>query len=93
MDFKREFDLESILPLWERIWAQHSTSHFQIFVAVGILNIHREKIMAIQSPDELLGYLQNLAVGLDMQHVIQRGQDALEVCECKKRCVGDDLFN
>eukprot|EP00037_Helgoeca_nana_P023718 m.246760 g.246760 ORF g.246760 m.246760 type:complete len:382 (-) comp26436_c0_seq1:721-1866(-) len=79
LNFRREFDLDAIIPLWERMWAQHSTSHFNIVIAVGILEMHRDKILAIGHPDELLGFLQNLAVGLDVHAVISRAQDALSL--------------
>mmetsp|Transcript_5644 Transcript_5644/g.14410 ORF Transcript_5644/g.14410 Transcript_5644/m.14410 type:complete len:377 (-) Transcript_5644:185-1315(-) len=77
LNFRREFDLEAILPLWERMWAQHSTAHFNTVVAVGILSMHRDQILAIKAPDELLGFLQHLAVGLDVNAVIVRAQEAL----------------
>eukprot|EP00038_Savillea_parva_P012002 m.201609 g.201609 ORF g.201609 m.201609 type:complete len:348 (-) comp21475_c0_seq1:49-1092(-) len=79
LNFRREFDLDAIIPLWERMWAQHSTEHFNIVIAVGILEMHRDKILAIQSPDELLGLLQHLAIGLDVHAVIARAQAALSL--------------
>ena len=39
LDFKREFALEEIAILWERIWAQHSTHSFQILIAWAILEV------------------------------------------------------
>lgn len=90
LNFRREFDLDAIIPLWERMWAQHSTSHFNIVIAVGILEMHRDKILAIGHPDELLGFLQNLAVGLDVHAVISRAQDGtwtwgVPGCSTRKR--------
>jgi len=54
LDFKREFDVDSILSLWERIWSQHCTSHFHIFFAMGILEYHRDAILRIAREDDLL---------------------------------------
>lgn len=99
LNFRREFDLDAIVPLWERMWAQHSTSHFNIVIAVGILEMHRDQILAIRSPDELLGFLQHLAEGLDVHVVIARAQEGtscwpspVSSCRfvhsnCAERCV------
>lgn len=77
LDFKREFDVESILCLWERIWSQHSTSHFHIFFAMGILQSHREQLLRISREDDLLKYLQDLTMHIDMVGALDRAQAAL----------------
>eukprot|EP00040_Diaphanoeca_grandis_P019578 m.103416 g.103416 ORF g.103416 m.103416 type:complete len:400 (+) comp27496_c0_seq4:156-1355(+) len=70
LDFKREFNLDSIAIVWERIWAEHSTNYFNIFIAASILLVNQESIWKIANPDELLGYLQNLTAGIDAPVVI-----------------------
>lgn len=70
LDFKREFALEEIAILWERIWAQHSTHSFQILIAWAILEANKDRIRAIQNPDELLGFLQHLTKGQDFNNIL-----------------------
>lgn len=52
--FKREFYFEEVKTLWEVIWTCPLTSHFHLFVAVAILNQHRQQIMEAQAFDEVL---------------------------------------
>jgi hypothetical protein len=45
VSFKREFDFEHILRLWESFWVCPLSSHFEIFFAFAILNSYRVDIM------------------------------------------------
>lgn len=55
--FKREFDWENVLRLWESLWTDYLTSSFHIFVALAILDKHRETIMEhLKHFDEVLKY-------------------------------------
>jgi hypothetical protein len=55
--FKREFEWVDVLRLWEAFWTDHLSSNFHIFVALAILEKHRDVIMAhLQRFDEVLKY-------------------------------------
>lgn len=55
--FKREFEWDDILHLWEVLWTDYLTSGFHLFVALAILERHREVIMThLKAFDEVLKY-------------------------------------
>lgn len=55
--YKREFDWPDVLRLWESLWTDYYSSNFHIFIALAILEKHRDVIMAhLQHFDEVLKY-------------------------------------
>lgn len=61
--YKREFPWMDILRLWEAQWTDYKTSSFHLFVALAILEKHRDVILThLQHFDEVLKYgmLQHL---------------------------------
>ena len=43
--FKREFPFDDVLRLWEILWTNYYSSNFVLFVALAILESHRDVIM------------------------------------------------
>ena len=43
--FKREFSFEDVLRLWEVLWTDYYTSGFVLFVALAVLESHRDMIL------------------------------------------------
>jgi Rab-GTPase-TBC domain len=43
--FKREFPFEDVLRLWEVLWTGYYTSEFVLFVALAVLESHRDMIL------------------------------------------------
>lgn len=43
--FKREFPFDDVLRLWEVLWTNHYTTQFVLFVALAVLESHRDVIM------------------------------------------------
>ena len=78
MDFKREFPFDQIPTLWERIWAQFATSHFHVFVGLGMLLVHQAKLMAITDELDLQLYLKEMTMTTDLQAVLCEAIAALE---------------
>ena len=62
MDYKREFPFEQIPALWERIWAQFSTKHFQLFVGLGAVLAYREQILGFTDELDLEMYLKEMTM-------------------------------
>lgn len=67
--FKREFEWVDILRLWEALWTDYLSSNFHIFIALAILEKHRDVIIAhLHHFDEILKYgmepLQTIPVSL-----------------------------
>lgn len=55
--YKREFEWADILRLWESLWTDYLSSNFHIFIALAILEKHRDVIMAhLKHFDEVLKY-------------------------------------
>ncbi|KAL2191840.1 RabGAP/TBC [Thermothelomyces heterothallicus CBS 203.75] len=55
--YKREFDWPDVLHLWEVLWTDYLTSSFHLFVALAILEKHRDVIMThLKHFDEVLKY-------------------------------------
>lgn len=55
--YKREFEWVDVLRLWETLWTDYLTSNFHLFVAVAILEKHRDVIMDhLKQFDEVLKY-------------------------------------
>jgi hypothetical protein len=76
--YKREFDWPDVLHLWEVLWTDYLSSSFHLFVALAILEKHRDVIMThLKHFDEVLKYsmsylfspkLSQTAVLTMMQH-------------------------
>lgn len=55
--YKREFEWADILRLWETLWTDYLSSNFHLFVALAILEKHRDVIMEhLKHFDEVLKY-------------------------------------
>jgi hypothetical protein len=55
--YKREFQWLDVLHLWEVLWADYLSSGFHLFVALAILEKHRDVIMEhLKHFDEVLKY-------------------------------------
>lgn len=55
--FKREFDWPDVLRLWEALWTDFLSGSFHIFIAMAILEKHRDIILNhLKAFDEVLKY-------------------------------------
>ena len=73
--FKREFDFTDILHLWEGLWTDYLSSNFHIFVAMAILEKHREVIMEhLKGFDEVLKYVNELSGTIDLPSTLIRAE-------------------
>ena len=55
--YKREFEWGDVLRLWETLWTDYMSSSFHLFVALGILEKHRDVIIDhLKQFDEVLKY-------------------------------------
>ena len=55
--YKREFEWVDVLRLWETLWTDWLSSSFHLFVALAILEKHRDVIMThLKQFDEVLKY-------------------------------------
>lgn len=69
--YKREFEWDDILTLWEVLWTDWLSSGFHLFVALAILEKHRDVIMThLKHFDEVLKYVNELAGTIDLESTL-----------------------
>lgn len=55
--YKREFEWLDVLKLWECLWTDYYSANFHLFIALAILEKHRDVIMThLKAFDEVLKY-------------------------------------
>lgn len=73
--FKREFSWEDTMTMWEVLWTDYLSDKFIFFVALAILDQHRDFIIDyLKSFDEILKYVNDLSMGLNVQETLQRAE-------------------
>ncbi|RCH82125.1 GTPase activating protein, partial [Rhizopus stolonifer] len=73
--FKREFTWKDMLVLWEVLWTDYLTDKFHLFVALSILDQHRDVMMEyLKNFDEILKYTNDLSMTIDLQETLQRAE-------------------
>jgi hypothetical protein len=66
--YKREFDWPDVLRLWETLWTDYFSSSFHLFIALAILEKHRDVIMDhLKHFDEVLKYSKFTLYSIDLQ--------------------------
>lgn len=67
--YKREFEWADVLRLWESLWTDFMSSQFHLFVALAILEKHRDVIMEhLKHFDEVLKYGNTHSIILETSH-------------------------
>lgn len=73
--YKREFEWADVLRLWESLWTDYQSSNFHIFIALAILEKHRDVIMAhLKHFDEVLKYVNELSGTMDLESTLVRAE-------------------
>ncbi|KAI0540176.1 GTPase-activating protein GYP7 [Xylaria digitata] len=73
--YKREFKWMDTLHLWEVLWTDYLSSSFHLFVAMAILDKHRDVIMDhLQHFDEVLKYMNELSETIDLESTLIRAE-------------------
>jgi len=73
--YKREFPWMDVLRLWEVLWTDYLTSNFHLFIALAILEKHRDVIMEhLQHFDEVLKYINELSNTIDLPSTLLRAE-------------------
>ena len=71
--YKREFSWPDTLHLWETLWTDYLSSNFHLFVALAILEKHRDVIMQhMKHFDEVLKYVNELSGTIDLMSTLVR---------------------
>lgn len=73
--YKREFDWPDVLRLWEAQWTDYLSSSFHLFIALAILEKHRDVIMMhLEHFDEVLKYVNELSGRIDLESMLIRAE-------------------
>ncbi|KAF9208710.1 GTPase activating protein [Haplosporangium sp. Z 27] len=73
--FKREFEWVDIMRLWEVLFSDHLSTQFHLFVAMAILDKHRDVMMDhLQGFDEILKYVNDLSMTIDLEESLQNAE-------------------
>ncbi|TWU73436.1 GTPase activating protein [Metarhizium rileyi] len=73
--YKREFAWVDILRLWEGLWTDYLSADFHLFVALAILEKHRDVIMGhLKAFDEVLKYINELSNTMDLESTLIRAE-------------------
>ncbi|KAF9079353.1 GTPase activating protein [Mortierella sp. AD031] len=73
--FKREFEWVDIMRLWEVFFSDHLSTQFQLFVAMAILDKHRDVMIDhLQGFDEILKYVNDLSMTIDLEESLQNAE-------------------
>ncbi|CAM6103717.1 unnamed protein product [Calypogeia fissa] len=78
IQFKREFDYDNVLRLWEVLWSHYLSEHFHLYICVALLKRHRRKIMDEQMEfDTLLKFINELSGHIPLESTLR---DAEALC-------------
>ncbi|CAN6671491.1 GTPase-activating protein Gyp7p [Trichomonascus vanleenenianus] len=73
--YKREFYWDDVLRLWEVLWTDYLSSQFHLFIALAILDKHKDTIMEHLSQfDEILKYMNELSMTIDLEDILIRAE-------------------
>ncbi|KAI3443863.1 hypothetical protein Pfo_000528 [Paulownia fortunei] len=80
IQFKREFEYDRTMRLWEVLWTHYLSEHLHLYVCVAILKRYRNKIMGEQMDfDTLLKFINELSGQIDLDATL-REAEALCIC-------------
>lgn len=73
--YKREFEWLDVHRLWEALWTDYLSAEFPLFVALAILEKHRDVIMEhLKQFDEVLKYVNELSNTMDLESTLIRAE-------------------
>ncbi|KAK6541839.1 GTPase activating protein [Orbilia ellipsospora] len=73
--YKREFEWNDVLRLWEGLWTNYLSGQFHLFVALAVLERHRAVIMDhLQHFDEVLKYINELSGTIELNSTLIRAE-------------------
>jgi TBC1 domain family member 15 len=73
--FKREFSWDDVCTLWEVLWTDYLSGQFHLFIALAILDKHKEVIMEhLREFDEVLKYINDLSMTIDLDSTLVRAE-------------------
>ncbi|KAG5727673.1 GTPase-activating protein gyp7 [Termitomyces sp. T112] len=73
--FKREFSFDDVLRLWEVLWTDYYSNDFVLFVALAVLESHRDMILRyLVEFDEILKYCNELSMTIELDTTLAQAE-------------------
>ncbi|KAG6889299.1 hypothetical protein C0995_001955 [Termitomyces sp. Mi166 len=73
--FKREFPFNDVLRLWEVLWTDYYSNGFVLFVALAVLESHRDMILRyLVEFDEILKYCNELSMTIELDTTLAQAE-------------------
>ncbi|KAJ6455667.1 rab-GTPase-TBC domain-containing protein [Mycena sanguinolenta] len=73
--FKREFSFSDVLGLWEVLWSDYYSNDFVLFVALAVLESHRDVILRyLVEFDEILKYCNELSMTIELNSTLAQAE-------------------
>ncbi|XP_006458178.1 hypothetical protein AGABI2DRAFT_183265 [Agaricus bisporus var. bisporus H97] len=73
--FKREFPFDDVLRLWEVLWTDYYSTQFVLFVALAVLESHRDVILRyLVEFDEILKYCNELSMTIELDTTLAQAE-------------------
>lgn len=73
--FKREFAFGDVLRLWEVLWTDYYSREFVLFVALAVLESHRDMILRyLVEFDEILKYCNELSMTIELDSTLAQAE-------------------
>ncbi|EIE81059.1 hypothetical protein RO3G_05764 [Rhizopus delemar RA 99-880] len=86
--FKREFEWDDVLQLWEVLWTDWLTDKMVLFIVLAVIDTHRDKIMnELNQFDETLRYINDLSGHIDLKSTLERAEVLYYQFENKSRAM------
>lgn len=75
IQFKREFEYEDVMRLWEVFWTHYLTEHFHLYMCVALLKKYRRKIVQEQMDfDTLLKFINGLSGQINIEAALREAE-------------------
>ncbi|WVW80626.1 hypothetical protein I302_102612 [Kwoniella bestiolae CBS 10118] len=75
ISFKREFKFEQVIKLWEVLWTNYYSNQFVLFVALAVLQSHRDVLIRYLTEfDEVLKYANDLSGTIDLDTTLAQAE-------------------
>ncbi|KIJ16899.1 hypothetical protein PAXINDRAFT_168334 [Paxillus involutus ATCC 200175] len=73
--FKREFSFDDVLGLWEVLWTDYYSNGFVLFIALAVLESHRDMILRyLVEFDEILKYCNELSMTIELDSTLAQAE-------------------
>uniref|UniRef100_A0A8D8M7Z2 TBC1 domain family member 16 n=1 Tax=Cacopsylla melanoneura TaxID=428564 RepID=A0A8D8M7Z2_9HEMI len=73
--FKREFQTEAALTIWESCWSSYATEYFHLFVCLAIVSVYGNDVVAQNlRTDEMLLHFSSLANYMDAKLILRKAR-------------------